>query len=578
MSHSKDVEQFKAKYIIEDDHAASDYFSMIKELVKIRNETSDFSWQTEIDTVYAMVRKELVENHGKPLSPLKFGTSGWRGILGKDVFARSIGCVTAAIVEMYRLVESDPVMTSSLGVQDFDEAKKRGCVLGYDNRFGGELLARAVVKVLTDNGFTVYYSGESTTGALSAAVLELHAAFSINLTPSHNPLEYGGYKFNAADAGPAAAEVTETITRLAREIIDSDFDIESSAITGLEILSLSGVTEIRALDYWKTLVRKNVDVHGIDYDQIVKDYADATDLIVAIDSVHGASRNDICELLEVEKGTGYFGLRDTPDVTFGGIAPEPSSANIKAIHELLAGRSEKYRVGAIIDPDGDRIRFTDGREEISMNQFGAMAYHFLVVHKKKKGMVAKTVATSNMANQLAESFGEKVFEPRVGFKEFKPVMGKALVFFEESDGISIIGHTPEKDAYIGLLLALDMVLTTGKNLSEYKDEIEAEFGAFYADRDGIEVSYRGEELLERLKELEKYGRGSSLIVGGEPKEIVEVITIDGRKMILDDGSWLMIRPSGTEPKVRFYVESRTPDGTQDLVETAQRLLREIQLV
>jgi phosphomannomutase len=302
------------------------------------------------------------------------------------------------------------------------------------------------------------------------------------------------------------------------------------------------------------------------------------DLVVAVDSVHGASRLHIPRLLPAEAGDRCITLRNTADVTFGGIAPEPSSINMRGVQRLLSARKEKLKLGAIIDPDGDRIRFSDGTSEISMNQFGAMAYHFLVVHKKKKGMVAKTVATSNMANRLAQAFGEELFEPKVGFKEFKPVMGKALVFFEESDGISVIGHTPEKDAYIGLLLALDMVLTTGMSLGRYRAEIEREFGAYYPDRDGITVSLKGPELLERLNELEQYGVGSVIEVGKEKKVITEVITIDGRKMILEDGSWLMIRPSGTEPKVRFYVESRTESGTVELVAAARELLARIGLV
>jgi phosphomannomutase len=236
------------------------------------------------------------------------------------------------------------------------------------------------------------------------------------------------------------------------------------------------------------------------------------------------------------------------------------------------------RLGAIIDPDGDRIRFTDGAMEISMNQFGAMSYHFLHEIKGKKGMVAKTVATSNMANNLAKSFGEEVFEPRVGFKEFKPVIGKALVCFEESDGISIIGHTPEKDAYIGLLLALDMVMTVGKNLGEYLQDLEKQYGAYYPDRDGIRVSLQGDELLHALAALEKYGVGAVVRVGKEDKIIQEVIDIDGRKMIFEDGSWVMIRPSGTEPKVRFYVESRTPAGALTLVDSAKAMLAGVGLL
>ena len=213
-----------------------------------------------------------------------------------------------------------------------------------------------------------------------------------------------------------------------------------------------------------------------------------------------------------------------------------------------------------------------------MNQFGAMAYHYLHEHKNLRGMVAKTVATSNLANSVASVLGEKVYETRVGFKEFKPVIGKALVYFEESDGISIIGHTPEKDAYIGLFLALDMVTATAANLGDIKRQLDEKYGAFYPDRDGIEVSLKGEELLEALSGLEKYRVGTAIRIGSVQKHIKEVITIDGRKMILDDDSWLMIRPSGTEPKVRFYVESRDPDGTKDLVAAAREMLAEIGLL
>ena len=271
-------------------------------------------------------------------------------------------------------------------------------------------------------------------------------------------------------------------------------------------------------------------------------------------------------------------LRDTPDVTFGGIAPEPSSENMQPTMELLGRRTEPFKVGAVIDPDGDRIRFTDGEIEISMNQFGAMAYHFLHEIKGKQGMVAKTVATSNLANALAKSFGEEVFEPRVGFKEFKPVIGRALVFFEESDGISVIGHTPEKDAFIGLLLALDMVQTRKQSLGAYLREIEARFGSYFPARDGVAVTLQGEELTRALDQLKKYDVGTIIRVGEEEKRIREVITIDGRKMIFEDNAWIMIRPSGTEPKVRFYVEARNRAETPLLVEAAKSMLAEIGLL
>ena len=213
-----------------------------------------------------------------------------------------------------------------------------------------------------------------------------------------------------------------------------------------------------------------------------------------------------------------------------------------------------------------------------MNQFGAMAYHFLHEIKGKRGMVAKTVASSNLANAVAVQLGEEVFEPKVGFKEFKPVINKALVYFEESDGISIIGHTPEKDAFIGLILALDMVLTQRINLGDYLRRIEETFGRYCPDRDGVAVSQQGPELLQSLDRLRKYDVGATVEVGGVNHTITSVIAIDGRKMILDDGSWIMIRPSGTEPKVRFYVEARSCEGTAALVKSAKSMLAEIGLL
>lgn len=578
MSHAEKIKELYRQYNIGRYHAESDYFALIRELVRLRNDEG-LQWQQYIDQVYVLVMDEIICNDNPPVIPVKFGTSGWRGMIGKDLSVRSVSFVTAAILDLYLAVDEEPELAPYLGVTSLEEAKTRGCVLGFDNRFGGEIFAGAVTEVLVNSGFVVHYAGESTTGVLSAAVLGLKAAFSINLTPSHNPLEYAGFKYNAADAGPAAAELTTRITNRAREIIAG----KGSALVMLDkpIVSPAERNDVQpfdALATWKQLVRKNKNVHGVHYDEIMAAFSTDNEVVVAIDSVHGASRIHMESLFEGVKTDRLIRLRDTADVTFNGIAPEPSSANMKGVIETLKARPESFKIGAIIDPDGDRIRFTDGTVEISMNQFGAMAYHFLHEVKGKKGMVAKTVATSNLANRLADVLGEEIYEPRVGFKEFKPVIGKALVYFEESDGISIIGHTPEKDAYIGLLLALDMVLTRRQNLGEYLAEIEAEFGAYYPDRDGLPVTVQGDALKAALLKLEKYDLGTDVLVGGQKQSISQVIDIDGRKMIFEDGSWLMIRPSGTEPKVRFYVESRTVSGTAALVDAARAMLEEIGLL
>lgn len=559
------------RYVVEQDHGRSDYFGLIKELLALRDRFGD-EVADRIESVYRLVHDEIVTSTAPPRSPISFGTSGWRGQLGKDITVASVRCVTEAIIAMYRQLEQDSSLAAHLGVDSYDEACRRGCLVGYDNRFAGETLGRAVVDVLTAHGFTVYFCGETTTGVLSAALLRLQAAFSVNLTPSHNPLEYGGYKYNAADGGPAAAELTRLITSNARELIS-----RSTPETAGGATPRSESQAIDSLSLWQQLVDARAAVHRIEYRTLLDRAAAHDSLVIAVDAVHGASRLHIERLLGPAARHLRL-LRGTADVTFGGIAPEPSSANLQHVNALLADSSARLKIGAIIDPDGDRIRFTDGTTEIGMNQFGALAYFFLHEQKGLSGMVAKTVATSNLVNAVAKGLGEQVFETRVGFKEFKPVIGKALVCFEESDGISIIGHTPEKDAYIGLLLAIDMVLESGRNLGEMLRDLEARYGAFHPDRDSVVVSRSGAELDRTLAELERYRVGSRVVVGDQEKTIREVIDIDGRKIIFEDDSWLMIRPSGTEPKVRFYVESRTPDGTGYLVATARRMLDELGLL
>ncbi len=576
MPHSPVVDALYRQHIHPENHADSDYFAVIAALVAERNRCAADSeeaaqWQRRIERVYELVADEMRHNSGKPRTPVKFGTSGWRGIIGKDIFVNSVTQVTRAIVAMYEELEPGSELAEALGVGSLAEAKTRGCVMGHDNRFGGELLARAACDVLTSHGFTVRYAGEATTGTLSAALLVHRAAFSINLTPSHNPLPYAGFKFNAADGGPAASTVTDRITTLARQLINANHSLALAPDAGL-------VRDLDALAAWLELVRRGEAQHGLDYQEIMTGFAKAENLVVAVDCVHGASRVHVHRLFQDLASPRLLFFRDQADPTFGGIAPEPSTANMRTVTAALRGRPEPLKLGVIMDPDADRIRFTDGTTEIDMNCFGAMAYHFLHEVKGKRGLVAKTVATSNFANQLARAFDEEVFEPRVGFKEFKPVIDRALICFEESDGITAIGHTPEKDAYIGLLLALAMVLALQKNLGDYREELRAAYGAFYPARDGVAVSQQGAELAATLAELEKYDVGATVRVGDEERRIARVIAIDGRKMLLDDGSWLMIRPSGTEPKVRFYVEARSEAGKDALFAAAKAMLADIGLL
>jgi phosphomannomutase len=220
--------------------------------------------------------------------------------------------------------------------------------------------------------------------------------------------------------------------------------------------------------------------------------------------------------------------------------------------------------------------------QIPMNYFGAMAFHFLHVHKGVNGIVVKSVGTSNLVNAIAEKLGVPVKETKVGFKNFRPYMlstsrERAIVAFEESDGISAYNHTLEKDAIYGALLAIEMMAVTGKNLNEYLKDIMDEFGYYYPDRSGISVDPNlfGEPLSKRLSVIKKHFKKGTVVNMGKNNRIVkDVITVDGTKLVFDDGSWLMIRPSGTEPKVRFYIEARTEEGKKAVFETAKKMTRE----
>jgi phosphomannomutase len=196
-------------------------------------------------------------------------------------------------------------------------------------------------------------------------------------------------------------------------------------------------------------------------------------------------------------------------------------------------------------------------------------------------VVVKSVGTSNFVNAIAERLDIPVKETRVGFKNFRPYLlrssgERAIVAFEESDGISAYNHTLEKDALFGLLLAIEMMAVTGKNLSAYLRDLMDEFGYYYPDRSGISVdsSLVGEPLVKKLSKIrENCPEGASVNIGGHTRTVKNVITVDGTKLVFDDGSWLMIRPSGTEPKVRFYIEGRTEESKKALFDVAEKMTR-----
>ena len=527
-------------------------------------------WKTILNDVtshsnlLSVVEKFAHENN----NPIKvvFGTSGWRGEIGTDYTFNNVRIVTSAIIEMFK--DRDPSVLIAMGVSGYDEIKSRGVIVGHDNRFLGPEFAREVIGLLQKHGIRTWYAGEAVTPEFSTAIEMLNAACSINLTPSHNPANYGGFKFNPSDGGPAGTEITTKIEEIANRMMAQS-----------AVLKKTEPSKIDLIDPTELYIKFIHDRNTIDIEKI-RNFIDQQDCFICIDNVHGATRNRVQRIIGESDKISY--LRTEDDVLFGGVAPEPSETNMKGVETSLNKSSADYRLGIIMDPDGDRIRYADANIQIPMNYFGAMALHFLHVHKGFPGIAVKSVGTSNLVNAISEKLGIPIKETMVGFKNFRPFMTKdtserAIVCFEESDGISGFNHTLEKDALFGLLLSIEMMAVTGKNIGDYLKDIMEEFGYYYPDRSGIEVdrSLVGDTLSEKLAVIrDKYPEGSKLSINGKERTVRAVITVDGTKMVFDDGSWLMIRPSGTEPKVRFYIEARTEEEKDAVFRKAEQMTRE----
>ncbi|MCL2282412.1 MAG: hypothetical protein FWC26_03750 [Fibromonadales bacterium] len=522
-------------------------------------QSSDFNPARDSQLVEQV--KQAAISSAKP-AKVSFGTSGWRGEIGSEFTLKNIQVVAKAILRIYR--DADSATFEALGVGSFEELQTKGLVVGHDNRLLGKEFCEVVADQFIKAGVKVYYGGEMPTPEFSAAIESLGAACSVNITPSHNPSNYNGIKFNPADGGPAGPEITDKITE------NSNTLMETHAWEKLGSISWEIIDPVKI---YKNFSEKQ---GTIKYGRILSLLSkESTDLVC--DHVNGSTRGRPAAMLNNPQC--LTSLRTENDPLFGGAKPEPSSKNLAGIKQVLDASKSRFRLGAIFDPDGDRIRFYDGTREIDMNSFGAIAFHYMVTWRKEDGVLAKSVATSNFANIIAAKLGVPVMETPVGFKNFRPWLKrsanpKALIAFEESDGITGLNNTLEKDAMFGLLMALEIMAVTGKNLGEYLDLLYAEYGRLYPERSGFEVdkSLVGQPLLDRVAEIAKSAQpGSKIAIGKKNKIVRELLTVDGIKIIFDDDSWMLVRPSGTEPKVRIYAECRNPEEKDEMFATAKNL-------
>ncbi len=505
-----------------------------------------------------------------------FGTSGWREAIGEGFTVTNVRKTVRAIGQVMATAE----YAKANSLADVEAVKKAGVLIFRDNRYLGDAFLAAAADELIAQGFRLLDAGMCPTGVGSALVRLLGVAGSINFTPSHNPMDYAGIKFNPADGGPADVEWTSRIEQGANAFMQGAAFLPAPAASASARELVDGKTLFTQFVAEKSQVFQLAHIR--DFLRGRKD-----DLLIAIDFMHGSARGYVESLLgedliaELEEAGALARLNTNEDYSFHGVKPEPSAANQKPLIAKLKASHRPLTLAVALDPDADRIRFGDAAADIDMNAFAPIAFaHF--VDQDLPGGLATTVPSSGLAAAIARKQGRTVFETSVGFKHFRPYLGsgKALMAFEESDGISFLGHTLEKCALAGFLAALQVMAETGCNLSELRSDIEKNYGRFYPAKGGVELSGVSVEAWQKLKGQVMKAlteglviAGSSLSVDGKPRRVAQVITLDGLKVVLEDGSWLLLRASGTEPKFRFYVEWIDAQGNADVTRQNQAYLQ-----
>ncbi len=452
---------------------------------------------------------------------IRFGTSGWRAIVADEF---TVANIRLAIAGIAAYVKTQP--------------EPHRVLVGRDPRFLGESFVDIAARVLAAAGVTpIVISEAAPTPAIAYAVRQMKTSGAINFTASHNPPEYNGIKFSTHDGAPALPEVTKQI------------EAAIAQLTSAQPAAAKAETEERfeTADVKPAFLKRLAEL--VDLKAIAK-----SGIKIVYDPFWGAGRGYSSEILR-EAGVKVETVHDFRDVLFGGHAPEPDD------HLLGGAKARMKEIGAQIGiaTDGDADRFGVVDEDgtfIQPNYIIALLFDYLVQTRGWKNGVAKSVATTNLVNALAEHHKVPLYETPVGFKYIGELIiaDKIAIGGEESAGLTIRGHVPEKDGVLAGLLIAEMVATRGKSLGVQLRELFAKVGSYYPVRENFHLTpERKAAFTEKLKAdpTELSGR-----------KVASVVRTDGLKLVLEDGSWVCYRLSGTEPVVRAYTEARSE---QDMV-------------
>ncbi len=474
--------------------------------------------------------------------PIHFGTDGWRAVISDSFTFDNLRILAQAIADA---VASEHWDKSGNGGPEPDPRK---IVVGFDTRFLSDRFAGEVARVLAANGFTVLLAqADAPTPAISFAVKYNQAIAGVMITASHNAPRYNGVKLKAAFGGSALQEQCYRV-----EVYISD---NEQRARGPNLMDFDRARQANLIqkfnplppyfDHLRTLI--NTDL-----------IADSPQRLV-VDLMYGAGRGVIRSFLQ---GTGceISEVRAEMNPGFGGIHPEPLANNLGALASAISSGMGNF--GLATDGDADRIGAMDERGAfVDPHKIMALSLKYLVEQRGMQGAVVRTVSTTRMVDRLAKKYGLSLIETPVGFNHIADQMlhGDVLIGGEESGGISFKGHIPEGDGPLMGLLLIEMIAATGKPLVELVEDLLAEVGPVVYQR----VDLRLSRPIAKAEMTEMLTRNAPKEIAGQT--VADVNQRDGVKYVLTDESWLLIRPSGTEPVLRVYAEGRTQEMIKSLI-------------
>lgn len=460
---------------------------------------------------------------------IKFGTDGWRAIIAEEFTTENVARVSFATAKWLKANYDHPRV-----------------VIGHDCRFAGALFVDVAAKIFLSEGIHVRMAkGFVSTPMISLAAFQYKCEVGVIITASHNPPSYNGFKLKAYFGGPLSPEHVQEVEDIIPDVCPVDFNaisIDGAIAAGqLEIVDL----ETRYVEH----VKANFDLDAISN----------SGMNLVYDAMYGAGQNVIKRILP---NTQLLHCENNP--SFYGQAPEPIAKNLQELESYIKGKGDIYCALAT-DGDADRIGLYNGKGEfVDSHHIILLLIHYMVKYKQMTGKVVIAFSVSPRIEKLCQHYGLEIQTTKIGFKEIATIMVEddVLLGGEESGGIAVKGHIPERDGIWMGLIIWEFMAKSGKTLDELINEVYAIVGPFKFERNDLHIT---EELKQRIIANCKADNYKSF----GPYNVREVKTIDGFKYFFDDERWVMIRPSGTEPVLRTYAEAPTLEEVRVILKATE---------